>query len=96
MEDVLGQDTLYVPIDIVAKSWINLVENVTAIEERPHLADGLVTDPGDNPRYVIEVKIDGAPFLAPMLLLGRRAQQCGEMLALLDKAHCAGGRRLMR
>src|SRR5262249_14546684 len=42
VKNILLQDLADVAMDIVAKTWVDLVQHVAAVVERPHLADGLV------------------------------------------------------
>ena len=58
-------------IDIVAKARIDLVQHIAAVVERPHFADGLVADVGEDPANVIEIAIDRAQSLVPLGFFGR-------------------------
>ncbi len=91
MENVLLQNPMDVPIDIVAKARIDLVQYIAAIEERPHFADSLVADAGQDAADVIQIGVDCAPLLVPVRLFGRRPQQDRKAL-LTPRLRRAGSR----
>jgi len=59
------------PADIFCESGIDLAQNVLAIEQRPHLADGLVTDAGHDTADLVQHRLDRAAFGVPVI---RRAR----------------------
>src|SRR4029077_2815774 len=95
VEYVLLEHPADVALDIIAKPRVDLVQYVAAVLERPHLADRLVADAGQDSADVIEISIDSAPFFVPMRLFGRRPQQDREAFAALGVAHGAGPSRLV-
>ena len=64
-----------VPLDVARPLRIDLVEHGLAVEERPHLADGLVAHARDDSTEVVEDRVDhallGVPVLARARQLGR-------------------------
>ena len=57
-----------VALDILGEARIDLVEDVLAVPQRPHLADGLVADAGDDAADVVHDGVDGAALVVPVLL----------------------------
>ena len=50
VKNILLQYPVDVPVDIVAKAQIDLVQDIAAVVERLHLADSFVTDTVRMPR----------------------------------------------
>jgi len=96
VKEVLLQYPADMTVDIVAETWIDLVEHVPAVEERPHLADRLVADARKDATDVVEIMVDRPPFLVPVRFLGWRSEQGRVALARLSEAHDLGGPRLVR
>jgi hypothetical protein len=57
--------------DVLRERRVDLVEDVLPVEQRPHLADRLVADAGDDPVQIVEDGLDGGPLRIPVLLRQR-------------------------
>ena len=83
--DVLG--------DVRGERRVDLVQHVLPVEQRPHLADGLVAHPGDHAAGVVEDGVDRVPFGPPVVAGARRARGGGAALGrlLVGVGQQAGG-----
>jgi len=80
MEQVIAQDRVDVAADVLGEARIDLVQHVLPVEERPHLAHGLVADPGDDAADLVHDRIDGGPLVPPVGLGARQLQPDRERL----------------
>ena len=69
---VQPNNAIDVPADVFRKGGIGLVQNILPVEQRPHLADSLVTDPRHDAADVIQHCLDRGAFGVPV---GARARQ---------------------
>ena len=78
-----------VAADILGKRGIDLVEHVLPVVERPHLADRLVADAGDDSTDVVHDRVHSAALGLPVLAGPRQLQTDGEALAgdRVDRRH---------
>ena len=60
---------------------IDLVQDVLAVPQRPHLADRLVADARDDAADLGRDGVDGPALVVPVLLLEGQPQADGEALA---------------
>ena len=67
VEGIVVDGTRDVRSDVLRKLRIDLVQHVLAVEQRPHLADGLVADPGDDTFDIVEHRL-GAAVLGVLVL----------------------------
>ena len=69
VEGVSLEHQIDVLLDVLGEAGIDFRQHVPAVEERPHLADGFVAHPGDDPadRFANGV---GGPALRPPVVLG--------------------------
>ena len=81
--------------DIGRELRVDLVQHVLAVEQRPHLADRLVADPGHDAADVLHDGIGGAPLVPPVLLHFRQLVADGIDLAVLHARHDVAGRSLV-
>ena len=64
-----------------AEPRVDLVEHVLAVEERPHLADGLVADAGDDAADVVQHGVDARALGVPVVPRARQLAADGVALA---------------
>ena len=88
VERVALQNQADVGLDVLREAGVDLRQHVPAVMERPHLADGLVAHPGDDPADLFENRVDG-PALCPPVVLGQgQGVADGVPLAVpLDRHH---------
>ena len=84
VERIVLDRALDVVGDVVAEARIDLVQDVAAVIERPHLADGLVADAGHDALDVVHHGVAGGPFVVPVLLLARQPVEDGMTLVVFD------------
>jgi hypothetical protein len=65
-------DAIDMSADVFRKGGIGLVQNILPVEQRPHLADGLVADPSYDAADLVEDRLDRLAFGVPV---GARARQ---------------------
>ena len=63
------------------ESGIDLVQNVLAVVQRPHLADGLVADPGYDAADLVQHRFNRRTFGVPIGLRARQLEGEGADLA---------------
>ena len=73
VERVGVQHPVDVARDVLGELRVDLVEDVLAVVERPHLADRLVADPDDDAAQVVHHGVDGAALVVPVLARVRQA-----------------------
>jgi hypothetical protein len=65
---VQPHDAIDVPADVFRKGGIDLVQDGLPVEQRPHLADGLVADPRHDAADLVQHCFDRGAFGAPVRL----------------------------
>jgi hypothetical protein len=53
--------------NVLGELRVDLVQHVLAVVQRPHLADGLVADAGDDPGEVVEHRVHRGTLGVPVL-----------------------------
>ena len=93
VEGVEQRRATHVLADVDREGRVDLVEHVLAVVERPHLADGLVTDAGDHAARVVEDGLDGCVLGVPVLYDHRRlaADRAGLAGRVVGVGHGRGG-----
>ena len=81
VEGVVLRREIDVAADVLGERGIDLVEHVLPVVERPHLADRLVADAGDDPADVVHDRVDSAALGLPVLAGPRQLETDGEALA---------------
>ena len=71
MKRIFLQHLVDVPPDIMGELRIHFIQNILAVEQRPHFPHRLIADSSDNPSHVIEHHIGGSAFVPPVLLSTR-------------------------
>jgi hypothetical protein len=69
---VQPHDAIDMPADVFRKGGIDLVQNVLPIEQRPHLANGLIADPCHDAPDLVQYRLDRLALGVPV---GLRARQ---------------------
>ena len=83
-------------VDVLGEARIDLVQDVLAVRQRPHLADGLISDAGNDAANVPHDRIDRLALGVPIGLGIRELEADGEALALLLIAHDVARRGIVR
>jgi hypothetical protein len=63
-----------VATDVFRKGRIDLIQNVLPVEQRPHLADGLVADPRYDTADVVKHRLDRGAFGVPVGVCARQLE----------------------
>ena len=71
---VQPHNAIDVPADVFRKGGIDLVQNVLPIEQRPHLANGLVADPCHDAADLVQYRLDRLALGAPVSLRVRQLE----------------------
>ena len=82
MERVILDDLMDVALDVLGKALIDLVENVLAVPQRPHLTDRLITNPGDDTADIEHDGIDGLALGVPVVLGVGQLGALGDQIAI--------------
>ena len=90
VEHVIGHHGLDVAVDVLGEARVDLGQDVAAVVQRPHLADGLVAHAGDHAADVLHHGVHGGQLVVPVLLLARRTVQDGVRLAAVPVGHAIG------
>ena len=69
--------------DVLGERGVDLVQHVLPVEQRPHLADRLITYPGNHAAGVVEDGVDRVPLGPPVVAGARRARGGGARLRRL-------------
>jgi hypothetical protein len=80
VEDVVLEHVGDVAVRIGGKIGIELGQHVTAVHQRPHLADRLVADAGHDTADILHHGVDGIDLVGPVLLLARRLVELRQTL----------------
>ena len=83
MEGIVINDPMNMIGDILGKLRIDLVEHVLAIIKRPHLTDGFISHPGDDPADVLKDRIRRVSLVLPILLRIRQFQPYRKWLVFI-------------
>ena len=95
VEGIAMQDLADVIANVLRELRIDFVENVLPVEQRPHLADCLVADAGDDAANFLQHRVGGAALVPPVLLrIGQLVADGVDLAALLASQNRAR-RRLM-
>ncbi len=87
VERVLRDGALDMGPDVDGEARIDLVEQILPVIERPHLADRLVADAGDDAADLVEHGIGGAALGVPILRRVGQLEADGEILAARTVGH---------
>ena len=85
-----------VGFDVLGKARVDLVEDVLAIPERPHLTDSLIADAGDDAADLPHDRINRHALCLPITLSERQLVADGKTLASFLIGHHPLGGWLMR
>jgi hypothetical protein len=69
--------------DVRGELRVDLVQHILAVIQRPHLTDGLIPDPGDDPGEVVEHGVHREAFGVPVLAAAGELGAGGAALARL-------------
>ena len=84
------------PLDIFRKAGVDLVQDVGAVPQRPHLAHRFIAHPGDHAANIIHHRIHRDALVHPVLLLPGQFQADRVALAVFEVGHRVAGRLRMR
>ncbi len=86
------------PVDVIAdvrrEARVHLVQHVLPVEQRPHLADGLVADTGDGAARLVQHAVGRAALVPPVFLGDRQLVGDAVDLPVLGEGHHVLGARI--
>jgi hypothetical protein len=83
MEDVGLDHALDMAGDVLGELRVDLVEDIASVIQRPHLAHGLIAHARDDAANILHDRVDGLPFVMPVLLHFGQAVEDGMAVAVL-------------